>query len=114
MDQGERREHNRLELDLPARIEGPTGMLAATVVNLGEQGARLLTTSATGVGRGDEVLIDLHLPGEDKALRALGWVADAARRGTGDALSVTFFGLPEDDALRVRALVSAAGVSTAS
>jgi hypothetical protein len=105
MDQGERREHSRLELELPARIEGPTGMLAATVVNLGEQGARLVTSSVTGVGRGDEVLIDLHLPGDAKSLRALGWVADAVRRGDGDALSVTFFGLPEEDALRVRTLV---------
>jgi hypothetical protein len=105
MDQGERREHCRVELDLPVRLEAPTGLLVATVVNLGEQGARVFTTSSTGVGRGDEVLLEFRLPGDERPVKALGWVADRVARGHGDALSVTFFGLGEHDAARVRALL---------
>jgi hypothetical protein len=40
-------------------------------------------------------------------VKALGWVTSVERAVKGNAISLTFFGLPEADAVRIRAFVTA-------
>ena len=104
---GDRREHQRLDVELPVRLELPEGEVGATALNVSEQGVRLVTDRPTSVKRRDEILVELRLRDGSPPVKALGWVADAGRSGPGDAISLTFFALPEVDARRIRAFVTA-------
>jgi hypothetical protein len=103
----DRREHQRLDVELRVRLEHSGRELQATAVNLSEQGMRLLTPGPTGAVRGDEVLVELRLRDGAAPVKALGWVAQVDSSEPGEALSLTIFGLPEGDARRIRAFVTA-------
>lgn len=101
----ERREFVRVELDLPVRVGLAGGDLVARVVNLGEQGLRYLRPSEIAMNEDREVMLEFTLPGEE-TIRVLGWVAEKQPQGNDLAVSVTFFSLPEEDALRIRRFVA--------
>ncbi|MBP7865189.1 MAG: PilZ domain-containing protein [Acidobacteria bacterium] len=101
-----RREHHRLPVELHVRLDLLHMDLSGRTLNISEQGARVRLPERTALKRGDEVLLDLSLPDGGPLLKVLCWVAAVDHHHPGEALSLTFFALPEAEALRIRSLVA--------
>lgn len=100
-----RREHRRLPVELHVRLDLLHMDLAGRTINISEQGARIRLADRTALKRGDEVLLDVALPDGGPPLKSLCWVAAVDHHHPGEALSLTFFALPDADAQRIRCFV---------
>jgi hypothetical protein len=99
------REHQRAEVDLEIRVEMLGGAVKARMIDIGEQGLRYSRPTGSDLQEDREVLIDLHLPGDEVGIRVLGAVAGTRDNGRQREVSVTFFALPDADARRIRSFV---------
>jgi hypothetical protein len=102
----DRREHQRVQIYLEVRIEGQEDHFLTKAVSLDRQGLRYLHPGGAPPKKGDEVMLEIFLPGEEDAIQTLTWVAGISDDSGVPAVSVTFFDLPDQDAARIEHFIA--------
>jgi hypothetical protein len=102
----DRRRLIRASIDMAVEEERAAGRTAKRAVDICELGMRYVQpTTCASLDAVREVLLDFHLPGDARPIRALGFVTDDRVEGGLHSTSVTFGFLPDRDALRIRRFV---------
>jgi hypothetical protein len=102
----ERREHERAVVYLEVRVEGEDDHFLTKAVSLDRQGLRYLHPGGAPPQRGDEVMLEIFLPGEEEEIHTLSWVAGVSDDGGVPAVSATFFDLPDAAAARIEQFIA--------